>query len=323
MTEPLVSILMPTYRRPHYLQNSLATAVGQTYRNLEIIVRDNASGDETPNEVRSFSDPRIVFLQAKSTVSPTENCNECLNVATGKFCLMLSDDDEITRNYVEDLAGALERDDDISIAYSSGRFIDQEGNNVGQVSPQGSYCMDSMSFLMAMCQGSLPLTTVVSMVMRTGFMREVISQLGQQRFPEGHNSDNASSAWMALRGKVYFSDQATYSYRLHQGNTSHRLSNSAHLAGDRAMIEFLAEQSEATEGNRLSREEWRRLRRAARFWLARTYFSRAVDNRLAKQSLLTKFTDFAIGPTRVFGPAVVVYSWIRIAYHFLRSRRHW
>ena len=37
MADPLVSILMPTYRRPHYLRQALASAVGQTYKNLQIV----------------------------------------------------------------------------------------------------------------------------------------------------------------------------------------------------------------------------------------------------------------------------------------------
>src|SRR5206468_9816139 len=98
MSDPLVSIVMPTYRRPHYLRQALASAVGQTYRNLQIIVRDNASNDETPTVVRSFEDPRIEFLQASETGTAWENGTECMKRVTGKYLMPLCDDDVLGEN---------------------------------------------------------------------------------------------------------------------------------------------------------------------------------------------------------------------------------
>src|SRR5439155_20385419 len=99
MVDPLVSILMPTYRRPHYLRQSLASAVGQTYKNLQIIVRDNASGDQTPAVVHSFNDPRIEFLQASQTGDVWENWTECAKRARGKYRFTLCDDDVLGETY--------------------------------------------------------------------------------------------------------------------------------------------------------------------------------------------------------------------------------
>src|SRR5882762_7174186 len=101
MADPLVSILMPTYRRPHYLRRALASAVEQTYKNLQIIVRDNASGDQTPTVVQSFNDPRIEFLQALQTGSAWENGSECSKRARGKYRITLCDDDILGENYLE------------------------------------------------------------------------------------------------------------------------------------------------------------------------------------------------------------------------------
>src|SRR4051794_35131142 len=110
MLTPLVSIVMPTYRRPAYLREALASAVGQTYSNLQIIVRDNASGDETPDVVRSFPDDRIEFLQAEKTGSGWENGSECLKRVRGEYLFPLCDDDRIGENYIEALVRLMEAD---------------------------------------------------------------------------------------------------------------------------------------------------------------------------------------------------------------------
>src|SRR5262245_17314553 len=103
MPDPLVSILMPTYRRPDYLREALGSAVRQTYKNLQIVVRDNASGDRTPAVVQSFRDPRIEFLQAVQTGSAWENGSECSKRARGKYRMTLCDDDILGETYVETL----------------------------------------------------------------------------------------------------------------------------------------------------------------------------------------------------------------------------
>src|SRR5215471_3583634 len=117
MAAPLVSIVMPTYRRPHYLREALASAVGQTYKDIQIIVRDNASGDDTPRVVASFRDSRIEFLQALETGTASENSRHCRERVRGKYLVHLCDDDLLGSQYVEVLVGFVESDPSILAAY--------------------------------------------------------------------------------------------------------------------------------------------------------------------------------------------------------------
>ena len=59
--EPLVSITTPTFNRPDYLKQAIASALNQTYQNFEIIVSDNASPESAQALVESFKDRRIRF----------------------------------------------------------------------------------------------------------------------------------------------------------------------------------------------------------------------------------------------------------------------
>lgn len=58
-----VSVLITTYNRPALLKRAMASVLGQTYQNLELIIIDDASTDDTPNFVASCSDPRIRFYR--------------------------------------------------------------------------------------------------------------------------------------------------------------------------------------------------------------------------------------------------------------------
>ncbi|MGQ0419789.1 glycosyltransferase family 2 protein, partial [Bacillus sp. HC-Mk] len=49
---PLVSILIPTYNRPHYFKIALESALAQTYSNIEIIIGDDSTNDETATLIR-------------------------------------------------------------------------------------------------------------------------------------------------------------------------------------------------------------------------------------------------------------------------------
>lgn len=114
---PLVSVLLPTFNRRRYLAEALASAVRQTYRDLEIfVVRDG--GEDVGDVVRSFNDPRVVFIDRKENRGKPFSLNEALARARGKYIAYLDDDDVYYPNHVEVLVNALENETDAQVAYS-------------------------------------------------------------------------------------------------------------------------------------------------------------------------------------------------------------
>jgi len=90
---PKVSICIPTLNRACYLQKAVESSISQTYTNIEIVISDNASIDNTLYMLSLFNDPRMVVLKHINTVSMQENWNECIRKADGEFFILLSDDD--------------------------------------------------------------------------------------------------------------------------------------------------------------------------------------------------------------------------------------
>jgi glycosyltransferase involved in cell wall biosynthesis len=93
MAEPRITVIIPTRERCETLGASIRTCVEQNYDNLEIIVSDNASRDDTEAIVRSFTDPRLKYIKTDRRLSVTGNFEFALGHAQSGFVTIIGDDD--------------------------------------------------------------------------------------------------------------------------------------------------------------------------------------------------------------------------------------
>ena len=114
---PVVSVLVPTFNRPLYLAQALASVVRQSYRNLQIIVV-NDGGKDVTDVVESFSDPRIMFINRRQNRGLPFTLNEALAAVRGKYVSYLGDDDIYYPHHVATLVDALEGRTDCLVAYT-------------------------------------------------------------------------------------------------------------------------------------------------------------------------------------------------------------
>ncbi|MES2222730.1 MAG: glycosyltransferase [Acidobacteriota bacterium] len=98
-----VSIGIPTINRSELALRAIRSALGQTYPDLEVIVSDDASTDDTVLRIRQLRDPRLVLYEQKERLGLVGNFDFCLRHATGEFFLLLGDDDVLLPNAIERL----------------------------------------------------------------------------------------------------------------------------------------------------------------------------------------------------------------------------
>ena len=128
-TYPLVSIGIPTYNRADgYLKDAIQSALNQTHPNIEIIIADNCSIEDTETVVKAFADPRIRYHRHDVNIGPNENFNFCLKQARGDYFLLLHDDDRIDPDFVDVCMKAGEFKTDKGIIRTGTRIIDENGN---------------------------------------------------------------------------------------------------------------------------------------------------------------------------------------------------
>lgn len=91
---PLVSVVIPSFNRAELLKRAVASAMNQTHRNLEIIVVDDASHDNTKTIIENIDDTRIRYIQHGTNRGGSAARNTGIRLATGDYIAFLDDDDE-------------------------------------------------------------------------------------------------------------------------------------------------------------------------------------------------------------------------------------
>lgn len=91
--EPLVTVVIPTYRRADIVARAIESARNQTYKNIEILVVDDGSPDDTASVVRSIADNRVHYLRHERNKGLPAVRNTGIRTARGKYIAFLDDDD--------------------------------------------------------------------------------------------------------------------------------------------------------------------------------------------------------------------------------------
>ena len=133
-----ISICIPQYNRIHFLLKSLALIEGQTYPNLEIVISDDASADETESEIRKLKESYrypIVFHRFDKNQGYDRNYRKCIELASGAYCLTLGNDDSLNMpEAIEHLVEFLGKNDFPEIGFCN--FVEE--NNPGEVVKRAS-----------------------------------------------------------------------------------------------------------------------------------------------------------------------------------------
>jgi glycosyltransferase involved in cell wall biosynthesis len=105
----LVSVGLPTYNRAGTLRKSIASALAQSHRNVELVISDNASTDDTESICREFAavDARVKYVRHPKNLGPTPNFLCVLEESSGEYFMWLCDDDWLDANYVEECLNEL------------------------------------------------------------------------------------------------------------------------------------------------------------------------------------------------------------------------
>ncbi|SDJ36508.1 Glycosyl transferase family 2 [Frankineae bacterium MT45] len=127
---PLVSVLVPTYNGERYLDAALSCLQEQTYRNLEVLIRDDGSTDATAEIAARYTDtdPRFHYVVAPSNSGSTGNMIELLKLASGEYIKVLNQDDLLAPRCIERLLQPMLRDPAIVLSSSRRRLIDANGD---------------------------------------------------------------------------------------------------------------------------------------------------------------------------------------------------
>lgn len=140
---PLVSILIPTYNRPDYCKSALESALCQSYRNIEIIVGDDSSNDETEKMMGPYLEKynHITYLKNKASKNMQPGAvargyrNHCkiLHASKGKYINYLNDDDIFHKDKISKMMQCFFDYPNVSIVTSYRQPIDKNGKEIPNI----------------------------------------------------------------------------------------------------------------------------------------------------------------------------------------------
>lgn len=226
MSEPLVSILVPTYNGERFIEATLRSALLQTHRQIEIVVGDDASTDRTPEILARIaaSDDRLRVIRHPANVGPFLNPAILLREARGQFVKFLLHDDLLAGDCVGLLLGGLRSTPRASLAFSRRELIDEDGRPVqGHSFPELAGQAGRLSgrslgdAVLETCTNVIgELTTVL--FRRADVDPETLFQLDGRRLAA--NGDVALWLGLLTRGDAWYSPEILSSFRQHGGQST-------------------------------------------------------------------------------------------------------
>ncbi|QWD74499.1 glycosyltransferase family 2 protein [Polynucleobacter sp. TSB-Sco08W16] len=105
---PLISVLMPAYNSELYIAEAIKSILNQSYQNIELIIFDDGSSDNTRRVIESFSDPRIVKILSDQNYGVVRARNEMIDKARGQYIALMDADDIADPSRLEKQLASLE-----------------------------------------------------------------------------------------------------------------------------------------------------------------------------------------------------------------------
>ena len=118
MNKPTVSVIIPTYNNAAYLAEAIESVIAQTFRDIEIIVINDGSTDQTDQVMSAYLN-RVVYIR-QTNLGPSAARNRGITQAQGKYLAFLDADDIFLPNKIDLQISFLEAHPEIDLVYSDG-----------------------------------------------------------------------------------------------------------------------------------------------------------------------------------------------------------
>lgn len=141
MNKQLVSVIIPTYKRPNFLKRSIDSVLAQTYKNIEIIVVDDNNPNtqarmETEQVMKNYVRTNIKYIQHAKNRNGSAARNTGIRNSSGKYIALLDNDDEFMKEKIELQVKTLEElGDSYGVVYTKfirknrGKLVDKGVEN--------------------------------------------------------------------------------------------------------------------------------------------------------------------------------------------------
>ena len=207
---PYVTVLMPVYNSEMYLKEAIDSILNQTFRDFEFIVINDGSTDSTSDIIKSYSDPRIIYLQNEKNCGVAKSLNKGLRIARGKYIVRMDADDISLPARLEKQVAFMDANPEIGVC---GTWLKTFGNGNDIWTPPGTH--DEIFVGIFFCYVNTYHPTVI-------IRKDTIKDL-QEFYNEDFKQSEDVEYWARLANlgvKFANIEEVLLKYRIHEKNVS-------------------------------------------------------------------------------------------------------
>lgn len=212
-----MSICIPAYNAENHIAETLNSVLNSTYTNLEVIVHDDGSTDNTLGVLEEVTDPRVRIFSSANNQGVPQNWNRALEKATGNLVGLLNHDDRLGPFWIEYAVRTLQKYPHIGWITSAFQVVDVSGKTINVIShfdQTGPLDQEQLFFYLIKMNGLSP--TYIA-------RRELIEEIGGYDDSGGPGADNEFYLRMAVRYPAFYSDNPLHvSWLSHETNLTYR-----------------------------------------------------------------------------------------------------
>ena len=132
-----VSIVLPTYNGARYLCESIKSCLEQTYSEIELVIVDDCSMDQTPQILLVYEDdPRVKIIRHAVNLKLPAALNTGFAHTSGDYLTWTSDDNMFAPSAIKRMVNYLEKHPDVRFVYTDYWLIDKDGRTIRRVSAE-------------------------------------------------------------------------------------------------------------------------------------------------------------------------------------------
>ena len=211
MKSPLVSVIIPAYNAEKYIERTIHSVLLQNYENIEIIVIDDGSTDNTATVVKKLAneDKRLHYVhQQNGGVSSARNHG--YKLSKGEYLAFLDADDIWLPNNVSKKLAHLQDNPDVGLVHSDAMVIDENDNSLNETKKgKSGWILDDLLLWNGTCIPA-PSSILVK--------REVVDSVGGFDTSLSTAADQEFFFRVAAKYKIGRVEEVTWQYRMHSQN---------------------------------------------------------------------------------------------------------
>lgn len=230
------SVILPVRNGGNYLRECVQSILSQTVNDLELLVLENKSTDDTLEILASFNDPRIKIFPAPAPLSMEENWHRAVELPKSEFMTLIGHDDVLHSDYLSVMRELILAHPDASLYQTHFRYIDAAGNETGKCKQMEPVQQPDLAVSNFLCDRTD--------LMGTGFMmrsRDFEEAGGMPMYPSLLFADMELWIELSCRNYLAVARQECFSYRKHPAATTSSSSDAKFIQAFDLLVKYLVQ----------------------------------------------------------------------------------